>query len=102
MSLEFALVWRLSLGGARWAREAEGQGAAGAAVVVSILVREWEETEERDETERVGETIEMLYNTDFSELITSLCDKNLFTLPNNLTNVTSSEFKAPKYSIYNN
>ena len=40
MSEEFALVGRLSLAGARWASEAEGQGAAGAAVVVSLLVRE--------------------------------------------------------------
>lgn len=45
MSEEFALVGGLSLGGARWASEAEGQGAAGAAVVVSLLVRETEETE---------------------------------------------------------
>lgn len=37
--VEFALAWRLSLGGAIWASKAEGQGAAGAVVVVSILVR---------------------------------------------------------------
>lgn len=39
MSKEFALVRHLSLGGARWTRYAEGQGAAGAALVVSILPR---------------------------------------------------------------
>ena len=45
MSEESALVGRWSLGGARRTSEAEGQSAAGAAVVVSILVR-WKEREE--------------------------------------------------------
>lgn len=37
MSEEFALLRRQSLGAARRAGEAEGQGAGGAAAVVSIL-----------------------------------------------------------------
>lgn len=71
VSVEFALVWRLSLGGARWAGEAEGQSAAGAAVVVSLLVsREREERGLRWDRNTYKESV-MLYCT------ISLCWRSL-------------------------
>lgn len=68
VSEESALVGRWSLGGAGRASEAEGQSAAGAAVVVSILVR-WNEREEtRWETPKhqTWYTVKVWWNSTYS------------------------------------